>query len=867
MNPRIFLALAAAVLASPSSVAQPRPFDVDIMVQTEGVAEALFAPGGAHLLVEKTTAYQESRSFAWQVWSRDRASLLRVDVERGSGPEAVAADPRERIWLGAYSPSGAKAAVGWFDGDVAKTGVYDLATGALSKFDLLSSVSYPCAFDCPFWLSEDEFVHYAPSADVQKKSMSGVAYSVEMMDRWARQSWEGKQPVVKVSGSGAYQGTAVEEGGTLLRVDARSGRATPIGDGRYLQMSLSPDRRRFAVVEETGNLPIAGAEVKAIIGADKVARLTVYDFAGQRTASVVPCDGCNVTRDSLRWSPGGGKLFFSARTTAGGKQVHEHYIYDFARAGLQRYAPEGVAFEVEENLRRATYVVPFVWLTDESAAVRVLTRKASTPQDKDRYDWYALPPGGAPVALTAGLAAEKDEFPLQDYVTVRDGKLLLMADGELWQLGADGTRRNLTEGVAEAVSPWCSVVAYWREAGARPICSGFRPDAVVRLIEEAALARGRLTFRLLQDDVATGDLLFLDLESGRSMRLAAPAPDAELVTASAEARTALYRRKGDDGDRLLLVRAEQPARELLHFNRQLAGVAGGQAVMLTRREAGENEDRYDWLLLPPDHQPGDRHPLLVYFYPDTKYTKEWRSDDLRSVSFLNQHIPAAHGFAVLLASMKISSMEERGDPMTEMHGQLVRAAENVVAQGYADPVRWAIMGHSYGGYGTNGVITQTDRFKAAVALAGPVNLTSGYAIGLSQGKATEVASGLSFGAMWSEGGQGRMGVAPWQDPERYVRNSPLFHADQVNTPLMLVHGEYDFVDVGQAEEMFNALHRQGKDAVFLRYWGENHVITSPANIRDMWQRIFGWFDEHLDIARDERGRVRFDGHRVRSRHP
>ena len=110
-----------------------------------------------------------------------------------------------------------------------------------------------------------------------------------------------------------------------------------------------------------------------------------------------------------------------------------------------------------------------------------------------------------------------------------------------------------------------------------------------------------------------------------------------------------------------------------------------------------------------------------------------------------------------------------------------------------------------------------------------------------------------------------MGVPPWKDPERYIRNSPLFSADKIQTPLMLIHGDDDFVDVGQPQELFNALQRQGKDSVFVRYWGEGHTFGSPANIRDMWQRIFAWFDDYLDIARDARGNVIFKDHTVISR--
>src|SRR3546814_2426588 len=79
---------------------------------------------------------------------------------------------------------------------------------------------------------------------------------------------------------------------------------------------------------------------------------------------------------------------------------------------------------------------------------------------------------------------------------------------------------------------------------------------------------------------------------------------------------------------------------------QLAAVGEANPVLLTRREPGEDEDRNDWLLLPPDHRPGQRHPLLVYFYPDKRYGKELKGDDLRDISFLNKNIPTARGYAV-----------------------------------------------------------------------------------------------------------------------------------------------------------------------------------------------------------------------------
>ena len=65
--------------------------------------------------------------------------------------------------------------------------------------------------------------------------------------------------------------------------------------------------------------------------------------------------------------------------------------------------------------------------------------------------------------------------------------------------------------------------------------------------------------------------------------------------------------------------------------------------------------------------------------------------------------------------------------------------------------------------------------------------------------------------------------------------------------------------------MFTALKRQNKRAEFVRYWGEGHTLNSPANIRDLWARVFAWFDDFGDISRDPRGELIWDGDHVRSR--
>jgi dipeptidyl aminopeptidase/acylaminoacyl peptidase len=252
--------------------------------------------------------------------------------------------------------------------------------------------------------------------------------------------------------------------------------------------------------------------------------------------------------------------------------------------------------------------------------------------------------------------------------------------------------------------------------------------------------------------------------------------------------------------------------------------------------------------LPPGHQQGQRLPLLVWFYPITEYRADAPSSSaITDVSFANMAIPASHGYAVLLASIRIPPVGVPTVVRRDLHEQLIHAAENVVDLGYADPGRWAIFGHSYGGFGVNSVITMTDRFKAGVASGSAANMGSLYGSWVSVEQLGRPTIGHIGIRGQLEYGELRMGAAPWGDPAKYVDNSPVFWAGNVRTPLMLIHGDLDQnVPVAQAEEMFTALHRQGKDAVFLRYMGEDHVYASPANIVDMWDRVLEFLDTHLE---------------------
>jgi dipeptidyl aminopeptidase/acylaminoacyl peptidase len=203
---------------------------------------------------------------------------------------------------------------------------------------------------------------------------------------------------------------------------------------------------------------------------------------------------------------------------------------------------------------------------------------------------------------------------------------------------------------------------------------------------------------------------------------------------------------------------------------------------------------------------------------------------------------AAHGYLVLYPSMPASGDgREPGDVFVDLPKGVFPAIDRAIALGYADPDRLGVMGHSFGGYSTYGLVAISNRFKVAIAEAGPTNFVSEYGTFYAGWRYRDSLSVPPA----SLPGQVRLGGPPYEQWARYFKNSALTYVDRIHTPIMIVQGDLDVVPIQQGEEMFTALHALGRRVQFLRYWGEGHWLSSPANIRDKWQREIAWFDSFL----------------------
>jgi dipeptidyl aminopeptidase/acylaminoacyl peptidase len=241
------------------------------------------------------------------------------------------------------------------------------------------------------------------------------------------------------------------------------------------------------------------------------------------------------------------------------------------------------------------------------------------------------------------------------------------------------------------------------------------------------------------------------------------------------------------------------------------------------------------LFLPANYEKGRSYPTIVNIYEKMSanlhaYTRLTQPNPTN----LNKALYTSRGYAVFLPDITY----KLDDPGMSAVWSIVPAVKAAIATGVVDPRRIGIMGHSWGGYQTAFLITQTDLFAAAVASAPITDFISMYSlIYKANGTANSVIA---------ESTQGRFTASPWENLEPYLRNSPMLFAKNVKTPLLMLHNDKDgAVDFTQGVEFYNALRRLQKPVVMLEYPGETHGLARRPNGKDFMTRLQEFFDHYL----------------------
>jgi dipeptidyl aminopeptidase/acylaminoacyl peptidase len=246
------------------------------------------------------------------------------------------------------------------------------------------------------------------------------------------------------------------------------------------------------------------------------------------------------------------------------------------------------------------------------------------------------------------------------------------------------------------------------------------------------------------------------------------------------------------------------------------------------------------IFLPPSGPVAAPYPTVFVVYEGRRSQCVSRFG-IEHPQYDNMHVYAAHGYAVCVPDLVVSDAK----PAASIRDMVSCAVNATVEAGLADPARLGIFGHSYGGYIVNVAITSLDCFAAAVSAAGPFNLTSEH----GTARETYQGDGVETDDWWVESGQGRMGGPPWEQPQRYVENSPLFFLDRVTAPVLVIAGSQEMI-LAQSQELFSGLRRLDKTAVLAIYEGEDHGYDNwtRVNTIDRWNRVLAWFDKYLRVV-------------------
>ena len=250
-------------------------------------------------------------------------------------------------------------------------------------------------------------------------------------------------------------------------------------------------------------------------------------------------------------------------------------------------------------------------------------------------------------------------------------------------------------------------------------------------------------------------------------------------------------------------------------------------------QAAAGDTIYGRYYLPPHFDPNKKYPLIVNYYGGTSPTE--RSLENRYPS----HAYAALGYIVYI--IQPSGATGFGQEFSARHvnawgkrtgDEIIEGTKKFCAEhSFVDAKKIGCIGASYGGFMTQYLQTKTDLFAAAISHAGISDITSYWGEGYWGYSYSSLATANSY---------------PWNARDIYVEQSPLFHADKINTPILFLHGSVDTnVPVGESIQMFTALKLLGKETAFIQVVGQNHQIFDYKKRAEWNNTIYAWFAKWL----------------------
>jgi Prolyl oligopeptidase family len=803
-------------------------------LRVEAIGRVAVDPTGSRVAFERIPGYGSRVSYGVEITeARYSGELYVVDLKKGSGPSRLVDRehmPFEGMWMAGFSPKGSRLAVVWLDDGAIRMGAYDFEKNVLVKFPFTPDLGFfPLPALEPVWLSEEELI-MAALPPGQQPIMTGMrqAAARALANEW-EEAWRGKSPTSSILRSYAGMPPHTPQLGSLLRINARTAEVGQLAEGRFLDLSLSANKRFLAASRIGERRQYSPTEMQdgnnGLVGFYRH-EAVVFDLGGPQLPESL-CPGLDVGDGSLTWSAKGNALSFFAWPEGSPRNRGIFYLVDATHRHCRAMPHVGLdvvsaSFRVPPHL-----AVPFAGALALPArrAIDVKANPTFTESYNDprRSDWYWLGPNGVWRSLTSKLNDVSTTL-----VAVAPQALFIQASGKLWRITPRDSPVDLTASTEEAVEKAYRV-----------------QDSIV--LEFSGGRRGAWIL-----DIPSGHLRQrIDLAQYRG----------PIEAIAAQSGAVVLDEKDNTASRLTAVLPGGQRSVLWTYNAHLADVCMPRRVML-HYTIPDGKEMHAAAFLPNALAPGRRAPTIVNIYPGLQSHDEWDVPSPYDVQLYT-----SLGYIVLFPDAPEDLLRTADDnPLGGWSNLVVPALDALIEQGVADKKWFVASGTSQGSWSVLALISQTRRFKAAISSFGAANFISAYGalpmlIRLWPNDLLAAGDSYRF-----ERGYPSFGAPPWDNPQGYVLASPLFSVRQISTPLLLIKSDFDAVGpMEEFDQMFSAMLRLRKEAQYVRYWGEGHGNSSPANIRDQWSRELAWFDQYLDISRDSGGHIIYDGNMPKSR--
>jgi len=451
----------------------------------------------------------------------------------------------------------------------------------------------------------------------------------------------------------------------------------------------------------------------------------------------------------------------------------------------------------------------------------------------DGKDWWTVSaPDGQKTNLTAAIPAkffnEDDDRPQLPTAYgnggwTKDGKSVLLYDRyDIWRVSPDGTAaKNVTAGYGRTHDLRLRYTPVEAENPRERWIDPARP-VLLTALNLKTFETG--FFRASLDGGEPKQLIL----SAKTLSPPVKAKDADVYLLTAQSFNEFPDLAVTDG-------TFKELRKVSDANPQKAQLLWGTSEIVPFKNA-DGVPLTAALYKPENFDSKKKYPMMVYIYERLTQNVN-KFVDPRPSHNINISYYVSNGYLVLTPDIVYTT----GFPGQSALKCVLPAVQEVVNRGYVNEQAIGIQGHSWGGYQIAYMVTQTNRFRAVAAGAPVADMISAYD-GIRWG------TGLPRQFQY-ERTQSRIGGSIWQYPTRFIENSPIFWADRVQTPVLLLHNDGDdAVPWYQGVEFYLALRRLGKEVYLFDYNGEPHGLRKRPNQKDYTIRLQQYFDHYLKGA-------------------